>query len=162
MAILETCRCLKNRELIETCPIDRRQIVVTGCFHIFCISCLKEWIQSLEKECPLCRNIIFRKQSGKDFQVIWKIFLTLIDITPETVFQCLDQKSGEKEKCSTCLEDFPPLHIYINEEKTKEITIKDVVDVVKFHSYKYEKLKNKLTPRRANFFDKLLEAARIR
>ena len=37
--------------------VDTTEIIVTNCFHVFCIECLKKWIFDENKtSCPMCRN----------------------------------------------------------------------------------------------------------
>ena len=46
---------------METCSICLSEIInpaTTNCDHSFCYTCIDNWINTYQKHCPLCRNII--------------------------------------------------------------------------------------------------------
>lgn len=149
------------------CSVPKGKLVVTGCFHAYCIGCLKDWVASIEKPCPLCRKSICKIRSGKDFAVIWNIFLKIFEKSPSKVWDILKKNEDTKDNCSSCLEDFPSLSIRFDIEKKglkhmncgnsflPEITVRDVIKVVEMCSSEDKKLHDRLTPSGPSYLEKI-------
>lgn len=157
MAIKDAISCAQCTTPIYQCPVDKLSIVVTGCFHSFCVKCAKDWVKEIEKPCPLCRSSLYQRRSGKDFTVIWNVFLRIIKKDPQEAAKILASISNE-DSCSLCLEDFPELNLYFNPithqfchkecsiEGDKIVTLKDIVHVVQVWTHKDADLRSKLVP----------------
>lgn len=98
-------------------PVPSNHCIVTACFHTFHPSCLKEWVTQAEKNCPSCRATCYQHQAGKDFPIIWKIFIKALSTHPSTVLEVLESTVGETESsCPTCFEDFPVIPVHFDPE----------------------------------------------
>lgn len=166
------CGCISF--LIDKTPIIAKQIVVTKCFHSYCISCLKNWVIELNKPCPICKKNIFRTESGKDFTIIWKIFSKILQTDPIFVENSLEKIDISNDACPVCQEDLIDLGVVLSDrqihleccdfEKVSQVYrlyIPTIVQIVKEYKEKDIVLTQVLTPRPMNWWDKVKEFFRI-
>lgn len=166
MAIKDAISCSKCIGPIYQCPINKMSIMVTGCFHSFCVKCAKDWVKEIEKPCPLCRASIYQTRSGKDFVVIWNVFLRIIKKEPAEAGKVLATLSESEDSCSMCLDDFPEMGLYFNpqtqqffhgdckEEECRAITLKDVIHVVQAWAQKDASLQSKVVPAKPTLWER--------
>lgn len=147
--------------------VRKSTYVVTPCFHVFCIECLKQWVSKIEKPCPLCRVAIIQPRSGKDFITIWKIFVRIFNKDPDLVWKILSIQDNRTDNCSSCLEDFPNLDICYDMNKKifkhldcskslPQLTMRDVVYIVNVYSSHNEELHDFLVPIPATIIEKMV------
>ena len=166
MALIHQC-CACN-QLIGPCPVPEKQFLVTSCFHIFHQECLKDWVTVPVKTCPLCMNNCYQRQAGKDFQIIWKIFLIALEHMSEPTLEALGTSEYINGQCCICTDNHPPIPLFFDPEQKRlfhdscalpdnavRLTADDIVAAVKKCAEKDAKLKEILTPSPPSSFETL-------
>jgi len=65
--LLEEIRELKSQLICPSCKVQRKDAVLTKCFHVFCMECLKTRYETRQRKCPKC-NAAF---GANDFKRIY-------------------------------------------------------------------------------------------
>ncbi len=143
-------------------------LVFTVCFHIFHKTCLGGWVNTSEKNCPICRSTIYRHQGGKDYSVYINCFLKALKKDPDIVLNVIENSEHNNQKCiAYCQEKLPFIPLLYDDRKKQfvhpkcsssksmpKLLMQDLADIVKKRVEKYPDLQKQFTPTPPTFYQR--------